>query len=157
MYGDNFVCRTGATPSECPDAHSRRKYKQIPVRQIVPRAQIDEPKTPYTEYECNSDGESVSSGRHLRSPDENHPKNRGAPDITTQWGDISSRLQAVADRRDGLPSSPAPSWNASDGEDEKKKAFKDMRKKHYNEAEEIKRWQAEHADDDDDDEDDDSD
>lgn len=63
----------------------------------------------------------------------------------------------MADRRDGLPSSPTPSWNASDGEDEKKKAFKDMRKKHYNEAEEIKRWQAEHADDDDDDEDDDSD
>ena len=116
---------------------------------IRTRAQIDEPKTPYTEYEYHSDGESVSSGRHLRSPDENHPKNRGAPDIATQWGDISSKLQAVADRRDGLPSSPTPSWNASGGEDEKKEAFKDMRKKHYNEAEEIRRWKAEHADDDD--------
>jgi hypothetical protein len=102
------------------------------------------------EYEYHSDGESVSSGRHPRSPDENHPKNKGVPDITTHWGDISSKLQAVADRREDLPS-PTASWNASDSEDEKKKAFKDLRKKHYNEAEEIKRWRAEHADDDDDD------
>lgn len=47
--------------------------------------------------------------------------------------------------------------NASDSEEEKKRAFKDMRKKHYNEAEEIKRWKAEHADDNDDDDGDESD
>lgn len=118
--------------------------------------QIDEPKTPYTEYEYHSDGESVSSGRHPRSPDESHPRNSDAPHLTTHWGDISSKLQAVADRREGLPS-PTHSLNASDSEEEKKRAFKDMRKKHYNEAEEIKRWKAEHADDNDDDDGDESD
>lgn len=46
----------------------------------------------------------------------------------------------------------------SDGEDkaEHDRKFKDMRKKHYNEAEMMKRWRAEHANDgDDEDEDDD--
>ena len=44
----------------------------------------------------------------------------------------------------------------SEGEVMKRKAeFQDARKKHYNEAEEIRRWKALHANDDDDDEDDD--
>ncbi|KAL7527734.1 hypothetical protein ACHAXR_002103 [Thalassiosira sp. AJA248-18] len=122
-------------------------------------AQIDEPNTPYTHYDHQSDEESNSSGHHPRSPDENHPKQ---PCIATQWNDISSKLQAVADKRDAAPLSPARSRdsNMSDSEDEAQKKrkekmehekkFKDMRKKHYNEAEAMKRWRAEHVNDDDD-------
>lgn len=76
--------------------------------------------------------------------------------LESQWDDISAKLQAVADRRDACPLSPAPSRdsNMSDGEEEaKKKKFKEARKKHYNEAEMMRRWKAEHADDDDDDDD----
>ncbi|KAL3815720.1 hypothetical protein ACHAXA_004922 [Cyclostephanos tholiformis] len=148
------------------------------------RMKIDEPKTPYTEYEYHSDadGESVSSGggggngdgggdgggggRRPRSPNgANQPKSTC---LATHWNDVSSRLQAVADERDeerrerrpdtsSSSSSSTIPWNASDGEDEKKRTFADMRRRHYNEAEEIKRWKAEHADDDDDEDDDDDD
>jgi hypothetical protein len=69
----------------------------------------------------------------------------------------------VADKRDACPLSPAPSRDggASDSEgeaeikrrrakqEEHDKAFKDHRKKHYNEAEAMRRWRAEHMDDDD--------
>jgi protein phosphatase inhibitor 2 len=130
---------------------------------MIPPAQIDEPKTPYTEYEYHSDadGDSVASGGGMlpRSPD--NPTRPKTSCITTHWDDISSRLQAVADRRDMRDrldplSSPTPSWNASDGEDEgRRRTFEDARRRHYNEAEEIRRWKAEHADDDDDEDDDD--
>ena len=51
----------------------------------------------------------------------------------------------------GLHQRGEPAGDEDDDEEEKKRAFKEMRKKHYNEAEEIKRWKAEHADDSDDD------
>ena len=121
--------------------------------------QIDEPNTPYTHYDHHSDEESHSSGHHPRSPDESHPEHGGAS-LATQWGDLSGKLQAVADKRDACPHSPAPSRdsNMSDSEDERKRkehdqTFRDLRKKHYNEAEMMRRWRAEHADDEDEDED----
>jgi len=63
----------------------------------------------------------------------------------------------VADKRDRAPSRDS---NMSDSEDEAKKKnhdkkFKDMRKKHYNEADAMKRWKAAHANDDDEDDNDD--
>mmetsp|Transcript_19967 Transcript_19967/g.36116 ORF Transcript_19967/g.36116 Transcript_19967/m.36116 type:complete len:201 (-) Transcript_19967:110-712(-) len=126
------------------------------------RMKIDEPNTPYTHYDHHSDEESVASGRHPRSPDENHPKNDAhALSLATQWNDVSFKLQAVADKRDAAPLSPAPSRdsNMSDSEDEAKKRkdhakFKETRKKHYNEAEVMRKWRAEHANDGDDDDDD---
>lgn len=71
----------------------------------------------------------------------------------------------MADKRNDAIS-PAPSWqssNFSDSEDEAARLrrrkdsdeFVSMRKRHYNEAEAMKRWRAEHANDDDDDEEDD--
>ncbi len=78
----------------------------------------------------------------------------------------------MADRRNNDDAvSPAPSWqssNFSDSEDEAARLllrrrkegdelFVSMRKRHYNEAEAMKRWRAEHANDDDDDDDDDND
>ena len=82
--------------------------------------------------------------------------------MAAQWNDISSKLEAVAAKRDACPLSPAPSRdsNMSDSEDEARKRkehdkkFRDMRKKHYNEAEMMKRWRAEHSNDADEDEDD---
>eukprot|EP00573_Skeletonema_grethae_P002088 CAMPEP_0201688262 /NCGR_PEP_ID=MMETSP0578-20130828/2003_1 /ASSEMBLY_ACC=CAM_ASM_000663 /TAXON_ID=267565 /ORGANISM="Skeletonema grethea, Strain CCMP 1804" /LENGTH=190 /DNA_ID=CAMNT_0048172505 /DNA_START=93 /DNA_END=665 /DNA_ORIENTATION=- len=129
------------------------------------RMKIDEPNTPYTHYDHHSDEESTSSGRHPRSPDENHPHHE-KNSLANQWGDISSKLQAVADKRDACPLSPAPSRDSvmSDEEEKKKaeeheKKFKDMRKKHYNEAEMMRKWREQHAtmDDEEEDEDDDDD
>mmetsp|Transcript_4730 Transcript_4730/g.10409 ORF Transcript_4730/g.10409 Transcript_4730/m.10409 type:complete len:199 (+) Transcript_4730:181-777(+) len=124
------------------------------------RMKIDEPNTPYTHYDDKSDEESTSSGRHPRSPDENRAQT--APILATQWGDIESKLQAVANKRDACPHSPAPS-HGSDSEDEAKKKERDakfrmLRKQHYNEVEAMKRFRAEHPgglgdEDDDDDED----
>jgi len=144
--------------------------------------QIDEPDTPYTNYEHHSDDDaSNSSGIHPRSPDENHPSNQGAAGhalLAANWDDVSSKLQAVAAKRDAAPLSPAPSrdsnignsddednggmgdgeWRGKDeGASARERKFKDMRKKHYNEAEAMRRWRAEHADDDDDDDEEDDD
>lgn len=130
--------------------------------------QIDEPNTPYTHYEHDSDAESNASGHHPRSPDESHPANSNnghLPNLANNWNDITTKLQAVADKRSGDAVSPAPSWqssNFSDSEDEAARLrrrkdsdeFITMRKKHYNEAEAMKRWKAEHANDDDDEGDD---
>ena len=89
--------------------------------------------------------------------------------LANNWNDITSKLQAVADRRNNDDAvSPAPSWqssNFSDSEDEAARLllrrrkegdelFVSMRKRHYNEAEAMKRWRAEHVNDDDDDDDD---
>lgn len=76
----------------------------------------------------------------------------------------------MADKRDACPLSPAPSKDgASDSEgeaeikrrrakqEEHDKAFRDHRKKHYNEAEAMKRWRAEHMDDSDEDDSDEDD
>mmetsp|Transcript_16014 Transcript_16014/g.34648 ORF Transcript_16014/g.34648 Transcript_16014/m.34648 type:complete len:186 (-) Transcript_16014:1210-1767(-) len=120
------------------------------------RMKIDEPNTPYTHYDHHSDEESNSSGHHPRSPDENQTEDT-TPTLATNWNDISSKLQAVADKRDRAPSRDS---NMSDSEDEAKKKnhdkkFKDMRKKHYNEADAMKRWKAAHANDDDEDDNDD--
>mmetsp|Transcript_28867 Transcript_28867/g.45466 ORF Transcript_28867/g.45466 Transcript_28867/m.45466 type:complete len:205 (+) Transcript_28867:68-682(+) len=127
------------------------------------RMKIDEPNTPYTHYDHHSDEESTSSGRHPRSPDENHPHHE-KNSLANQWGDISSKLQAVADKRDACPLSPALSRdsNMSDEEEkrkeeEQKKKFKDIRKKHYNEAEMMRKWREQHANDMDDEEDEDED
>ncbi|KAL7551838.1 hypothetical protein ACHAWF_015028 [Thalassiosira exigua] len=137
------------------DEHAIEEHDQLRGT----RMKIDEPNTPYTHYD-HSDGEEShssvgSGGRHPRSPDENHPEH-GGPSLATQWGDVASKLQAVADKRDATSLSPAPSRESDDEETRKKHdKFKDMRKKHYNEAEAMRRWKAEHANDDDEDDDDD--
>jgi len=127
------------------------------------RMKIDEPNTPYTHYDHQSDEESTSSGRHPRSPDENHPHHE-KHSLANQWVDISSKLQAVADKRDACPLSPALSRdsNMSDEEEKKKaveheKKFKDLRKRHYNEAEMMRKWREEHATMDDEEEDEEED
>lgn len=68
----------------------------------------------------------------------------------------------MAHKRDASSVSPAPSSRGSDSEDEAKrkehdKQFRDMRKKHYNEVEAMRRWRAEHAKDEDDEDADDED
>lgn len=122
--------------------------------------QIDEPNTPYTHYDQSDDDQSTSSAPHPRSPDEKSAHH--APSLA--WGALESKLQVVADKRDACPHSPAASRDGasdSEGETELKrrkakqeehdKAFKEHRKKHYNEAEAMKKWRMEHMDEDDDD------
>lgn len=87
--------------------------------------------------------------------------------MATQWDDVSSKLQAVADKRDACPQSPATSIRSNASEemdeearkkkDEHDKKFKNMRKKHYNEAEMMRRWRDQHANDPDDEDEDDED
>ncbi|KAL7458478.1 hypothetical protein ACHAWC_010063 [Mediolabrus comicus] len=101
--------------------------------------------------------ESTSSEHHPRSPDENQP-HHVENSLANQWNDISSKLQAVADKRDACPSSPTFSLDEEEEKkksDEQEKKFKDMRKKHYNEAEMMRKWREEHANDDEDEEEDD--
>ena len=128
--------------------------------------QIDEPNTPYTHYDHASDDDEAShgSGHHPRSPDENHPEHAKTACIATNFDDISSKLQAVADKREAAPLSPAPSRdsNMSDSEQEEARKkehdkFVNHRKKHYNEAEAMRRWRAEHANDEDEDDDEEED
>ena len=130
-------------------------YNLIDIQNLTTCKKIDEPDTPYTHYE-HSDEESTSSGHHPRSPDENHPHHE-KNSLANQWGDVSSKLQAVADKREeaggaSCPLSPALSRdsNMSDEEEKKQsgeheKKFKDLRKKHYNEAEMMRKWREEHA------------
>ena len=138
---------------------------------------IDEPKTPYTEYDYHSDTESVSSAIGLRrgSIDDHNNSSSfktsgGLVDSVKlrqgqlNWDDITTKLQAVVDTREagvGLTQSASSDGGGdleedSESEVVKRKAeFQDARKKHYNEAEEIRRWKALHANDDDDEDDDD--
>lgn len=118
------------------------------------RMKIDEPDTPYTHYDASADEDT----NHPRSPDESEQQHDLS--LASQWGDVASKLQAVADKRDATPGSPTRSPMKSDEdkrleEEERARKFKEARKKHYNEAEMMRRWKAEHADDDEDDDDDD--
>lgn len=135
-------------------------YALLILTSFVDIIQIDEPNTPFTHYDQSDDEQSTSSGHHPRSPDEKNSHN--VPSL--QWNALESKLQVVADKRDACPPSPAPSRDgASDSEgeaeikrrkakqEEHDKAFKDHRKKHYNEAEAMRRWKAEHMNDGDED------
>eukprot|EP00985_Skeletonema_marinoi_P031962 scaffold37945_cov164-Skeletonema_marinoi.AAC.1 len=88
---------------------------------------IDEPNTPYTHYDHHSDEESTSSGHHPRSPDENHPHHE-KNSLANQWGDISSKLQAVADKQDACPLSPALSRDSNMSEEEEMKKTEEHEK-----------------------------
>ena len=116
------------------------------------RMKIDEPDTPYTHYDASTDEDT----NHPRSPDESEQHD------ALSLEDITSKLQAVADIRDATPGSPTRSPSKSDdverleGEERARK-FKEARKNHYNEAEMMRRWKAEHADDDEDDDDEEND
>ncbi|KAL7581165.1 hypothetical protein ACA910_005954 [Epithemia clementina (nom. ined.)] len=123
------------------------------------RMKIDEPKTPFTQYD--SGAESDGSAR---------PKSPAHQRVTLSWDVLQTKLDSVAAVRSAYPSSPGSSHageaDQSDAEEEWKKEerrleFKELRKRHYNEMEAVRRFRQEHAEDgnvnvNDDDDDDDS-
>ena len=116
------------------------------------RMKIDEPKTPFAQYD--SGAESDSSAR-AKSPAQQR--------VTLSWDVLQTKLDSVAAVRSAYPSSPGSSHageaDQSDPEQEWKKEerrleFREHRKRHYNEMELVRRFRQEHADDDDDEDDD---
>jgi protein phosphatase inhibitor 2 len=115
------------------------------------RMNIDEPKTPYIYYDSGAESD---DSRRVKSPANQRP--------TLSWDHLQSRLDTVAAVRDQYPSSPSSDHHAvdtdhSDVEEEARKEmrkleFREHRKRHYNEFEQIKKYRAEQALDDDDDE-----
>lgn len=118
------------------------------------KTQIDDPKTPYTEYDYHSDTESVSSAIGLRKGSiDDHLKPRQGQ---LNWDDITTKLQAVVDTHEvglGLTSSASGGEDSESEVDKRKAEFQDARKNHYNEVEEIRKWKALHHVNDDDDDD----
>lgn len=110
------------------------------------RMKIDEPKTPFTQYD--SGAESDSSARQ---------KSPGHQRVTLSWDVLQTKLDSVAAVRSAFPHSPGSSHAGEadqwDEEEEWKKeerllAFKEHRKRHYNEMEAVRRFRQErHPDD----------
>jgi protein phosphatase inhibitor 2 len=141
------------------------------------RMKIDEPNTPYHQYDSGSETDgSIHSARHL------HKREDDDDYRTISWDTLQNKLEAHAAVREAYPSSPSsygggggdPSGSAkSGGEDEEKEdpdaraarmkeelkelEFKEHRKRHYNEMELVRRYRQEHANDDDDMDDDEDD
>jgi len=129
------------------------------------RMKIDEPNTPFTYYEHQSDDDSAKTAESANNTN----------NLTMNWERLENKLDAVAAAQDLYPSSPSGSSmgatsadsdngsiKGSDGVESKRalrKAteFGILRKKHYNEMEALKTWRAKHSNDDDDDDDDEDD
>ena len=103
--------------------------------------QIDEPNTPY-----NYDSGAESDGSHPKSPQQR-----------TNMLDFEQLQEKLVDVAAQYPSSPTSSHGDQSDDDEKKRAFVENRKKHYNEIEVVRKFRMEHADDDGDDEGNDAD
>jgi protein phosphatase inhibitor 2 len=111
------------------------------------RMKIDEPKTPFEQYDSGAESE---DSKRAKSPGSQKPQ--------LSWDVLQTKLDSVAAVRDAYPSSPSEhaetdhSDACSDVEEEKRKEmrkleFKEHRKRHYNEMEALKRFRAQHPDD----------
>jgi hypothetical protein len=109
---------------------------------------IDEPNTPYANYDQSDDEISAVSSRSRDSP----PPSSHLVD----WDHLHTKLGVVAAVRAAYSSSPSASTASgySDSEPEverryrraKEAEFKQHRKQHYNEVEALKQWRSSHQD-----------
>mmetsp|Transcript_21118 Transcript_21118/g.29593 ORF Transcript_21118/g.29593 Transcript_21118/m.29593 type:complete len:307 (+) Transcript_21118:80-1000(+) len=124
------------------------------------RMKIDEPNTPYTHYDIDSDGDSSAhSARQPKTPPQGVIGEGPNGNLAMNWDHIENKLGAFAAARDAYPSSPSTSsFDGSETETSSKEyrrkkikdlQFKNHRKSHYNEMEALRKWRAEHADEED--------
>lgn len=120
------------------------------------RMKIDEPNTPFAHYDSGSETDcSLSSA-----------KGNNANNHKISWDALTNKLEAHAAVKDQYPSSPSSHGetlgNSSDGgatdeedEDQKRERqrlemkrlqFQELRKRHYNEMEVVRRFQRDHPD-----------
>jgi protein phosphatase inhibitor 2 len=127
------------------------------------RMKIDEPNTPYAQYDSGAE-----------SDDSRRPKSPACQKPTLSWDVLQTRLDSVAAVRDAYPSSPsshatgghdgddhdgdgehdhadaaAAGGSGGGGGDERKSEmrkleFREHRKRHYNEAEALRKFREEH-------------
>mmetsp|Transcript_23653 Transcript_23653/g.27775 ORF Transcript_23653/g.27775 Transcript_23653/m.27775 type:complete len:159 (-) Transcript_23653:236-712(-) len=114
------------------------------------RMKIDEPDTPfaYDDPEVVDDDEKGDACVLKEKPEikkeedliehkieaENVPKASGLASLSTQWGDLESKLEKAAEEAE----SGKLVVGLENVENIKKKSFKDKRQKHYNEFEKVK-------------------
>jgi protein phosphatase inhibitor 2 len=106
------------------------------------RMKIDEPNTPYAQYDSDA------SSERAKSPANQRP--------TLSWDVLQNRLDSVAAVREAYPSSPSAGTGGetdhSDVDEEQRKKemremeFKEHRKRHYNEMEAVRRFRQQHGD-----------
>ena len=104
------------------------------------RMKIEEPNTPYNHsYDSGSETDG-SRGSHT-----------GHKDKGLSWDHLENKLAGVAAARDAYPSSPSSHGGDEFTEEQREKemkaiAFKEHRKRHYNEMELVRRFRQQHPD-----------
>jgi len=98
------------------------------------RMKIDEPNTPYHNYDSGSE----TDGSHT-----------GYKDKELSWDHLQNKLEGVAAAREAYPSSPSSHGGDEAAEEHRQKEmeeiqFKEHRKRHYNEMEAVRRFREEH-------------
>lgn len=100
------------------------------------RMKIDEPNTPYHNYDSGSE----TDGSHT-----------GYKDKELSWDHLQNKLHGIAAARDAYPSSPSSHGGDELTEEGRQKEIKEIqfrehRKRHYNEMELVRKFRQEHPD-----------
>lgn len=98
------------------------------------RMKIEEPNTPYHNYDSGSETDGSQSGHKEKE---------------LSWDHLQNKLEGVAAAREAYPSSPSSHGGDEVVEEHRQKEmkeieFKEHRKRHYNEMELVRKFRQEH-------------